>query len=183
MSNQESNIQHVKCISGYTGKVIYGTVTHSTKCYITVTFKQYYTSGNDKIVKLFLRDGAMYNWENEYSYYLFTPEEIKFEETKTHDIEFNITQLKAVTLKTDNKTIYVVLSELGHFEIFSSHTKAFNVYSSLDCKVKGVYRVRGWLKQQVEIIGLNLSGGLHSNIQDSYLLNHKQKNLIGFKTC
>jgi hypothetical protein len=63
-------LKHVKCSSLYTGKISYGIVTSETKCYFTVTFKKTYSNGNDKIVKLFKRDGAMNNWDNEFVYYL-----------------------------------------------------------------------------------------------------------------
>jgi hypothetical protein len=63
-------LKQVKCSSLYTGKISYGIVTSETKCYFTVTFKKTYSNGNDKIVKLFKRDGAMNNWDNEFVYYL-----------------------------------------------------------------------------------------------------------------
>ena len=46
-----------------------GVVVHETKCYITVEFKEFYSNGNTKEVKLFKRDDmAMFDWESEYFY-------------------------------------------------------------------------------------------------------------------
>jgi hypothetical protein len=77
-------LKHVKCSSLYTGKISYGIVTSETKCYFTVTFKKTYSNGNDKIVKLFKRDGAMTNWDIEFVYYVIIPEVVEVVEVNKH---------------------------------------------------------------------------------------------------
>lgn len=76
MTKQADGTQFVKVINNYTGNVDYGTVTSETKCYITVTVKNYYSNGNSLVSKLYKRDGAMYNWDDSLSYYLIFPEEV-----------------------------------------------------------------------------------------------------------
>ena len=54
--------------SMYTGRCMKsGTVTKETKCYIVVEFEGYYND-NRKLVRLFKREGTMYNYDNEFMY-------------------------------------------------------------------------------------------------------------------
>jgi len=180
MADQKTEVQHVKMTNNYTGATHYGTVTSSTKCYINVTIKNYYGKGRNKVERLFKRDGAMYNWDNAYSYYLIFPEvfdEIELNES-LNDIKTNVE-----TLKTTPKHYYVVISSDGTFKVSNCHNTAFEFYSNLSAKIKGVYRFNGWsITGQAELVGLNLSGGLFSNSHDGYLLNFKQ-HLIDFISC
>ncbi len=64
----------INSLSMYTGnRMKSGTVTKETKCYIVVEFEGYYND-NKKLVRLFKREGTMYNYDNEFMYTRAEPE-------------------------------------------------------------------------------------------------------------
>ncbi len=77
MSNQEIKTQWIKAIDQYTGAVYYGHVTHSTKCNVTVTIKNFYGKGRPLVQKLFKRDTAMTCDVSSLNFYFIYPEEVQ----------------------------------------------------------------------------------------------------------
>ena len=64
----------INSLSMYTGNSMKsGIVTKETKCYIVVEFEGYYND-NRKLVRLFKREGTMYNYDNEFMYTRAEPE-------------------------------------------------------------------------------------------------------------
>jgi hypothetical protein len=76
MSKQETKTQWIKAIDQYTAKVYYGRVTHSTKCYVTVTIKNFYGKDRPMTQKLFKRETAMTCDTSSLNFYFIYPEEV-----------------------------------------------------------------------------------------------------------
>lgn len=82
MSNLTDNnikTQFIKAIDSCTGKTYYGKVIASSKCYVTVEIKNYYSNGNPLIQKLWKRTDRAMTCDDVWSlnFYFISAEEVK----------------------------------------------------------------------------------------------------------